>query len=377
MFLTHPPGDERLFVVALGGDIRVVKANQLVATPFLSLGERVAVGGAQGDERGLLGMAFHPDYVRNGLFYVHYSDGKDANDTGDSIIEEYKVSSNPDVADATSARLVLKVEQPTNGNAAFRNHKGGAINFGPDGYLYIGLGDGGGSNDSDTSHGTGNGQNVGSLLGKILRIDPVKSGDKAYAIPPGNLKDTMSAAAPEVWDYGLRNPFRASFDKCTGDLYIGDVGQNQWEEIDIEKAGEGHKDYGWNRMEGLHCFSPQAPDTSPADCDKTGLTSPFVEVPDEQGTSITGGSVYRGKKIPALRGAYFYADYVSNKVWWTRYDRNAGTVSTPVSVTQELNAKSIVAIENGVDGELYFVSLGTITGNRLGPGGVYKLENAE
>jgi glucose/arabinose dehydrogenase len=239
IYLAHAPNDDtgRLFVVERAGTVRIVKSGAVVAKAFLDIKSKVVAGTANGDERGLLGMAFHPSYATNGLFYVHYSDKADPNNTGDSIIEEYKVgSASPDEADPASGRLVLKVEQPDNSSTLFRNHKGGAINFGSDGFLYIGLGDGGGSGDTDASHGPGNGQNLAVLLGKMLRIDPVKGASAAYSSPPGNLKDKMAAAAPEIWDYGLRNPFRSSFDGCTGDLYIGDVGQDKWEEIDIEKA---------------------------------------------------------------------------------------------------------------------------------------------
>jgi glucose/arabinose dehydrogenase len=365
IYLAHTPNDAggRLFVLERAGAIRIIKDGALVAKPFLDIKSKVVVGKANGDERGLLGMAFHPDYAKNGLFYVYYSDKADANDTGDSIIEEYKVgAASPDEADAASARLVLKIEQPDNSSAAFRNHKGGAINFGSDGFLYMGFGDGGGSGDSDASHGTGNGQNLAVLLGKMLRINPEKSGNAAYSSPPGNLKDKMAAAAPEIWDYGLRNPFRSSFDGCTGDLYIGDVGQDKWEEVDIEKPGEGNKNYGWNTMEGTHCYQPAS------GCAESGITKPLVEYDHNTGKSMTGGAVYRGKAIPALRGAYLYADYQSNAVWSLTYDRDKGTVSTPVSLKQDLNnVTSIVAIRTGPDGELYLISL---------MGGVYRLAAA-
>lgn len=360
VFITSPPGDsDRLFVITLTGTVRIIKEGALVSTPFLDLGNRVAVGG----ERGLLGIAFHPEFATNRLLYLHFSAGQgvDGATTGDTVIEEYRASEDdPDVAEEGYRRTVLTVDQPAG------NHNGGAINFGPDGYLYIGLGDGGSANDP-----SGNGQNVSVLLAKILRIDPTEDGDSPYTSPPGNLKDEVSEAAPEIWDYGLRNPFRFTFDMCTGDLYIGDVGQNTYEEIDIELAGEGHKNYGWNTMEGLHCFSPMT------NCDQDGLTLPYIEVPDTQGTSITGGAVYRGSAIPGLRGAYFYADYVSNRVWYTFFDRDAEEVSTPVSLTQDLNPVSIVAITNGHDGELYFTSLGPIQGSNVGPGAIYKLEVAE
>jgi len=364
VFTTHPPGDDRLFVITLTGSVRVIKDGALLPTPFLDISSKVAVGGAGGDERGLLGIAFHPDYAENGLFYLHYSDANDPNNSGDSIIEEYKVSSDPDVADPGSGRLILKVEQPDNG--IFRNHKGGAIGFGADKMLYIGLGDGGGSNDPE-----GNGQKLTTLLGKILRINPLADGDKAYTIPEGNLKDKVSEALPEIWDYGLRNPFRFTFDPCTGDLYIGDVGQNKYEEIDIELAGDGGHNYGWNRTEGFHCFSPMT------GCDETGITPPYIELERSDGSSITGGAVYRGSSIPSLRGAYFYADYVSNRAWYAFFDREAKEISSSVSVTQELSATSIVAITTGNDGELYFTSLGPISGNSIGPGAIYKLEADE
>lgn len=364
IYLAHTPNDTtgRLFVIERAGAIRIVKDGAVVAKPFLDIKSKVVVGKANGDERGLLGMAFHPSYATNGLFYVYYNDKADPDDTGDSIIEEYKVSASADEADAASGRLVLKVEQPDNSSATFRNHKGGAINFGSDGFLYIGFGDGGGSGDSDVSHGTGNGQNLAVLLGKMLRIDPVKSASAAYSNPPGNLKDKMAAAAPEIWDYGLRNPFRSSFDGCTGDLYIGDVGQDKWEEVDIEKPGEGNKNYGWNTMEGTHCYKPAT------GCVETGITKPFVEYDHNTGKSITGGAVYRGKSIPALRGSYVYADYQTNAIWSLVFDRDKGTASAPVSLKQDLNnVTSIVAIRTGPDGELYLISL---------MGGVYRLEAA-
>ena len=360
MHVAYEPGGaaNRLFVLEREGVIRVIDDGALVSTPFLDFSSKAVAGAAGGDERGALGFAFHPDYATNGLFYVHYSDAADSNDSGDSIIEEYKVTSDANVADASSGRLVLKVEQPVHSNAAFKNHKGGAINFGRDGFLYIGLGDGGSSGDPQ-----GNGQSLTSLLGKILRINPVESGGNPYSSPAGNLKDTMASALPEIWDYGLRNPFRSSFDGCTGDFYIGEVGQNAWEEVNIEKVGEGGKNYGWNTMEGTHCYQPMT------DCDQTGLTLPVLDYDRQAGQSITGGAVYRGSSIPGLRGAYFYADYQANKVWMTVYDRNTGAISTPVSLTQDLsNVSQIVSIANGSDGELYLVSL---------MNGVYKLESAE
>lgn len=363
--LTFPPGDDRMFVPTLDGNVYIIKDGQVVETPFLSLGDKPVVGGNLGDERGLLGMAFHPDYASNGLFYLHYSAGNvPMASAGDSVIEEYTVSDNPDVADAASGRIVLIVEQPSGQN----NHKGGSIAFGSDDLLYIGLGDGGGGGDT-----MGNGQNTSVLLGKILRIDPLESGGMPYSTPADNLAMTVSGAAPEIWDYGLRNPFRFSFDPCNGDLYIGDVGQNTYEEITIENAGEGRKNYGWNIWEGLHCFSGDS-------CSDEGITPPLIEAPDTVATSITGGAVYRGTSIPGLRGVYFYADYMQNNAWYTRYNRENRTVEEPTSVSQDLNVNNLVAIKNGPDGELYFVSImsnGEISNTNHGEGTIFKLTAAE
>jgi glucose/arabinose dehydrogenase len=360
--VAHEPNGAagRIFVLSRLGRIHIVENGSLRAAPFLDFSSKVVAGQGGADERGALGLAFHPDYATNGLLYVHYNDADDPNDTGDSIIEEYEVSSDPNVATPTSGRVVLRVEQPANSSSVFRNHKGGAINFGADGFLYIGLGDGGDSGDP-----SGNGQDVTALLGKILRINPVASGSDAYTVPAGNLKDTMSNAAPEVWDYGLRNPFRSTFDGCTGDFYIGDVGQSAWEEVNVEKAGEGGKNYGWNSMEGNHCYEP------PSGCNETGITLPVLEYDRTSagGKSVIGGAVYRGSSLPGLRGSYIYGDYDTGNIWRTVYDRTAGTVSTPVSLKMDLNnVSALVAINNGPDGEIYFTSIA---------GSIYKLEPAE
>lgn len=350
LYLTHEPNGApgRLFVLEREGRVRIIEDGTVREAPFLDFSSKVAGGG----EQGALGLAFHSDYAKNGRLYVHYSDSQPGSE-GDSVIAEYRVTADPNVADPESGRVVLVVEQPE-----MQNHKGGAIAFGADGLLYIGLGDGGGGGDPDD-----NGQDVESLLGKILRIDPEPSSEDEYTIPDGNLWDTMSSAAPEIWDYGLRNPFRFSFDGCTGDLYIGDVGQDELEEVDIERAGEGRKNYGWNTMEGDRCYEPES------GCDQTGLTLPALVYDHDTGQSITGGAVYRGAAIPSLRGAYIYADYQANAVWRVTYDRTAGSVSAPVSLTQELNnVAEIVAITNGADGEIHFVSR---------QGGIFRLEAAE
>jgi glucose/arabinose dehydrogenase len=247
--------------------------------PFLDIADRVGYGG----ERGLLSVAFHPRYASNGRFYVNYTDRH-----GDTRIERYSVSRDSNRADASSAQLVIGIQQP------YANHNGGHILFGPDGMLYVGMGDGGSGGDPH-----GNGQNLGTLLAKLLRLD-VDHGDP-YAIPPGNPFVGRRGARPEIWAYGLRNPWRLWFDPPSGLLFIADVGQNRWEEIDVTPARAAGLDYGWNRMEGAHAYRPFA--------SAAGLTAPLVEYSHADGCSVTGGLVYRGRAVTALVGAYLFADY--------------------------------------------------------------------
>ncbi len=288
VYLTYASdGSGRLFVVEQPGRIRILQNGALLADPFLDLTDLV---NDSGNEQGLLGLAFHPDYAANGLFFVNYTDAN-----GDTAVVRYSVSADPNRADPASAKMILQVAQP------FPNHNGGDLVFGPDGYLYIGLGDGGSAGDPQ-----GNGQNLKALLGKLLRID-VNQGDP-YGIPPDNPFVGHPEARPEIWAYGLRNPWRYSFDRATGDLYIADVGQNAYEEIDYQPAGsQGGENYGWNFMEGAHPFKGQAP---------AGLSAPVVEYLHQVGgCSVTGGYVYRGPSLPALNGVYLYGDYCSGQVW--------------------------------------------------------------
>jgi glucose/arabinose dehydrogenase len=278
------PGDRtRLFVVEQAGRIRIVRDGSLLATPFLDIVSRVGSGG----ERGLLGLAFHPRYTDNGRFFVNYTDR-----SGDTHVAEFRVSSTPDAADPASERTLLFVRQP------FANHNGGGLAFGNDGMLYIGLGDGGAGGDP-----LGNGQDLGVALGKMLRID-VDSGSP-YAVPPDNPFVSSANAVREIWAYGLRNPWRFSFDRGTGDLFIGDVGQSGREEIDLGLASRrGGENYGWNVMEGSRCFQP------PSGCNTSGLTLPIVEyATGSDGCAVTGGYVYRGCRMPGYHGTYFYGDY--------------------------------------------------------------------
>jgi glucose/arabinose dehydrogenase len=282
LHLTAPAGDGRLFVVEQVGRIRIVRDGKLLDRPFLDIVSKVSSGG----ERGLLSLAFHPRYATNGWFYVNYTDRG-----GDTHVERYRVSTEPDVADPASASTVLRQDQP------YANHNGGHILFGPDGMLYLGMGDGGSGGDP---HGYG--QSRGTLLGKLLRIDVDRS--EPYAIPPDNPFVGAGGSRPEIWAYGLRNPWRIAFDRPTGLLYIADVGQSRWEEVNVQPARAAGLNYGWNRMEGDHCYGLPV-------CTKGGFVRPAVEYNHADGCSITGGMVYRGRRLPFLTGHYLYSDYCS------------------------------------------------------------------
>jgi hypothetical protein len=298
LFLTAPPGDtDRLFLVEKGGVIKVVnRATSALIGTFLDITNLVSTGG----EQGLLGLAFDPQYAVNGRFYVSYTDM-----SGASVIARFLRDQNdPNVAVNTADRIILTVAQP------FKNHNGGLIAFGPDNYLYIGLGDGGSGGDPGNRA-----QNLGELLGKLLRVD-VSQGTQApmpaFAIPPDNPCVGQAGAREEIWSMGLRNPWRYSFDRQSGDLYVADVGQGAREEVNVSTTASGGGkgiNYGWRIMEGGICFNP------PAGCSTSGLTLPVVEYDHSTGAcSITGGYVYRGAAVPALRGTYFYADFCAGFV---------------------------------------------------------------
>lgn len=293
-YLTHAY-DERLFVLEKIGRIRIIENGLLVEQPFLDISDRV---GSVSSEQGLLGLAFHPDYATDGApnegnFYVNYTDY-----SGNTHISRFSVLENdPDRADPNSEVIYLTQIQP------FPNHNGGSLAFGPDGYLYAGLGDGGSANDP-----LGAGQDLSTLLGKILRLD-VDSTPDEYAIPPDNPFVSVDGAQPEIWAYGLRNPWRISFDRATGDLYIADVGQNQWEEVNFQSDGSvGGENYGWRIMEGTHCFEAET-------CGQQDLVLPVFEYDHSMGCSITGGYVYRGNLFPAMTGNYFVSDYCTGTIW--------------------------------------------------------------
>ncbi len=317
-------GSGRLFVVEQPGVIQIVKDGEWLETPFLDIRSLINSGGS---ERGLLGLAFHPDYAKNGLFFVDYTDVN-----GDTAVARYHVSvDNPDLADPDSAAVILAQRQP------YANHNGGNLQFGPDGYLYIGLGDGGSGGDPQ-----GNGQNLGTWLGKILRIDVDAD---PYAAPDNNPFVSTPGAKPEIWAYGLRNPWRFSFDRATGDLYIGDVGQNRWEEVDFQSAdSKGGENYGWNVYEASHPYNGAA--------GSSDMVMPIAEYGHDSGISVTGGFVYRGSLVPGLAGIYFYADYGSATIY-SLYRDASGVWQN--DLFKQGAAAAISSFGQDDDGELYVV----------------------
>jgi glucose/arabinose dehydrogenase len=306
LYATAPAGDPRIFAVERAGRIRVVKNGAPLATPFLDISAQVSTLG----EGGMLGLAFPPDYATSGLFYVYYTDL-----ALDSVVSRFSVTANPDVADPLSEETLLFIDQPDGPN--FQNHKGGTIQIGPDGFLWFATGDGGSGNDPDE-----NAQNPQSLLGKMLRVDvgPVFAPDsvpvegESYRIPADN-PFVASAPRDEIWALGLRNPYRWSFDRATGDLWIGDVGQGAREEVDFEPAVDpGGRNYGWDVMEGTLC---NGNDPAPAPpCNDASLTLPLYDYGRAAGDcTVIGGYVYRAGDSAALAGLYFFGDFCSGRVW--------------------------------------------------------------
>jgi len=320
-------GSGRLFIVEQTGRVKVFDGAAVLATPFLDVSALVSCCG----ERGLLGLAFHPDYRTNGLFYVHYT-----NTAGNTTLARYRVSSIPNVADATSAQILLTVTQP------FANHNGGQIAFGPDRLLYMGLGDGGDAGDPGNRA-----QDLSTLLGKILRIDV--DGGAPYAIPATNPFRNTTGAMPEIWAYGLRNPWRFSFDRLTGDLFIADVGQSAREEVNFQlSTSPGGENYGWRRMEGTACFNPST------NCNDGTLKLPILEYDHSLGCSITGGHRYRGRRFPQYATRFFYGDFCSGRIW-------AATQSGQTWSTTQLMDTTLSITSFGEDegGELYVVHYGS------------------
>jgi len=334
VYLTAPTGDTaRLFVVEQSGQIRIVQHGQLLPAAFLDIHTRLVSGG----EQGLLSVAFHPNYGTNGYLYVNYTDLN-----GDTRVERYTVSAaDSNLADTATHKLIIFIPQP------YTNHNGGLVMFGPDGMFYIGMGDGGSGGDPQNRA-----QSPDSMLGKLLRID-VDGGDP-YAIPAGNPFAT-SGGAKEIWALGLRNPWRFAFDRSAGLLYIGDVGQGAWEEVDVQPASQGGLNYGWRIMEGAHCYNP-------ANCSSAGLVLPAVEYDHSNGQcAIIGGFVYRGTRFPALAGQYFYADLCAG--WVRSFSYAGGAVTGQTSWNLDLSPGSPLSFGEDARGELYL-----LTG-----GGVYRI----
>lgn len=333
VFLTHSgDGSNRIFVVEQSGKIVVFEIDPNVesAEIFLDIRDRV---NDSANEMGLLGLAFHPDFTQNGFLYVNYTTGNFTQRR--TVIARYSVRpDNPNQADPNSEFIILEVGQP------FTNHNGGMIQFGSDGYLYIGMGDGGSGGDPFN-----NGQNRATLLGAILRIDVDNPTDgRNYGIPVDNpFAGNNQGFREEIWAYGLRNPWRFSFDFETNQLWAADVGQDSWEEVDLIEKGQ---NYGWRIMEGFHCFNPQ-------NCSSAGLTLPIVEYGHNLGCSITGGYIYRGTQATELTGAYIYGDFCSGRIWLLRYG-NGAVLADSLLIDTNLNISSFGIDENN---ELYIVDL--------------------
>jgi len=326
-------GSGRLFVIEQAGRIRVVRDGRLLPEPFLDITGRVSAGG----ERGLLGLAFAPTFAADGRFFVDYTDRD-----GNTVVSELRAPDPAaDRADPASERVLLRIDQP------FSNHNGGALVTGPDGHLWIATGDGGSRGDP-----RGNGQRLDTLLGKLLRIDPRAASGAPYGIPADNPFVGRAGALGEIWAYGLRNPWRFSFDRATADLWIGDVGQNAIEEVDRWPAGSpAGPNFGWNTMEASACFDPAE------GCARDGLVLPVAEYGHDLGCSVTGGYVYRGPALPSLAGTYLYADYCSGTIWGL--DAAAERPAPRVLLESGL---SIASFGEDEAGELYVVDL---AGGRL------------
>ena len=327
VFITHPgDGSDWLFIVEQRGVIVAVsESTPGEAATFLDISDRVNRGGS---EEGLLGLAFDPAFAENGRFFVYYS----AAGPRRSVLSRFERLG--DGANPDSELVILEIEQP------YRNHNGGMIAFGPDGHLYVALGDGGSADDPQ-----GNGQDPSTLLGSVLRID-VRNASEAqlYVAPPDNPFASDGRGRPEVWAYGLRNPWRFSFDRETGELWAGDVGQNQFEEIDVVRAGA---NYGWNTMEGAHCFERSV-------CDQSGLTLPVAEYSHAQGCSVTGGYVYRGSAVPSLAGWYVYGDFCTGRIWAVPADGQQGLEGVEIADS----GFSVSSFGEDANGELYVIDYG-------------------
>ncbi len=365
VFITSYPNNAKLlYIVEQAGLIKIINDGKKLSRPFFDINKRVVNPNRPGDERGLLGFAFHPNHTNNGKFYINYMD----ND-GNTIISEFSTNSELR-ANHKSERIILKLKQP------YGNHNGGDIQFGPDGYLYISIGDGGKAGDPLNA-----GQDLSSLFGKIIRIDIEQ---KPYGIPKSNPFFGQKDKREEIWAWGLRNVWRFSFDKQTGDKYLADVGQNKWEEVNFEPASsKGGLNYGWRIMEANHCYDPKE------NCPTEGLIKPIIEYPndanhpafafriieelsfsetDVEGCSVTGGYVYRGQKIKSMQGQYIFGDYCSGNIWTLKVVN--GKAINFKNRTEEINIGGgefttyISSFGQDSDGEIYIIDYN---------GGIYKL----
>ena len=330
--ITHAgDGSGRLFITQQGGQILIYDGDQVLTELFLDLSAFVSAGG----ERGLFSLAFHPEFASNGFLFVNYTDIN-----GDTVVARYSVSADPNIVDTNSAFILLTIQQP------FANHNGGQLQFGPDGFLYIATGDGGAGGDPDN-----NAQTLSNLLGKILRIDV--DGAPPYSIPADNPFLGDPGASEEIWALGLRNPWRFSFDRLTGDIFIADVGQNSLEEVNYQPAdSQGGENYGWRLMEGSQCFNP------PSNCDMGTLTLPILEYDHTIGRSVTGGYRYRGNQNPGMSGVYFYGDFSEGLIWGATQN-NAGEWTTSVLLDTDLSISTFGEDQNG---EIYLAHLSSVDG---------------
>jgi glucose/arabinose dehydrogenase len=362
--VTHAgDGSGRLFVVEKAGVVKIIDLvrNTTLAAPFLDVHERV---NSDCNECGLLSMAFPPDFASKGYFFVYYNakgnptpgpEGEnDPAEGNDSVLARFRITANSDVADSNSEEQILLVNQP------YANHNGGQLAFGKDGYLYLGLGDGGSGGDPENA-----GQRLDTLLGKILRLQVGTTG--GYTIPADNPFVNNASVKGEIWSYGWRNPWRFAFDRQTGDLYVGDVGQNAYEEVNYEPAGAGGKNYGWRLMEGSHCYNADS-------CDRSALTLPFFDYGRELGASVSGGVVYRGAQYSDWQGVYFFADFASGRIWGAR--RPASGVASKGSARK---SSSVWSVQELLDSPYNIASFGEDENGAIyladySGGGVYRLQ---
>ena len=345
------PGNGDAWILQQSGKILVLKNGKISDVPLLDLHSKLVTLNGGYEERGLLGIALHPKFKSNKKFYIFYSTPATGKPNHTDVVAEYKLSSATGLADPNSSRIILTADKPDG------NHNGGCIQFGPDGYLYVSFGDGGGQGDK---HGDfGNGQKMDTWLGKILRVD-VNTGS-TYTVPASNPFVGKAGVKPEIWAYGFRNPYRFSFDKASGQLFAGDVGQDTWEEVDIVNKGA---NYGWRLMEGTHCYNPAT------GCDEKGITMPITEYSHKEGISVIGGYVYNGGQLPVLKSKYVFADWVG-KVFYLQKARGTWQRGNIILQNMPANLK-ITGFGEDPAGELYL-----LTNPENGPAGnncsVYKI----